>query len=483
MTDKFESEEYNEDYSNEDFEKLLEESLNVSDDYQPGDMVQGVIVFTGKEDSFLNIAGKSEAVISTLELQNDDGTLKYKKGDKVEAYVVSAKEGEIRVTFTIGKGEANPELLKIAFENEMPVEGTVTAEIKGGFSVNISGQRCFCPFSQIDIKSSDSREAYLNKTYAFKIIEFKENGRNIIVSRRAILEDMQAQAEDELKKTLKKGDIVSGEITSKHEFGIFVNIGGIEALVPKSESSWSRGRNDGDFKTGEKVEARIIDIDWNSKKITLSIKQLTPEPWTVHKLQENQTINGRVAAIIPQGAFVELEPGIDGFLHISKMSVTKKISRPQEMINVGDSINVKINSINDKDKKISLELITDEADPWLTAEDNIMNETHKGTVENINNSGVSIRLSNGMLGFIPKNELLNSSDMQKNYNAGSEITASVKDFDKNSRKLILSEKGAIKKEEEKELNAFISRNTEASGTSLGGLFKDKFSEIQKQVKK
>ena len=153
------------------------------------------------------------------------------------------------------------------------------------------------------------------------------------------------------------------------------------------------------------------------------------------------------------------------------------------MINVGDSINVKINSINDKDKKISLELITDEADPWLTAEDNIMNETHKGTVENINNSGVSIRLSNGMLGFIPKNELLNSSDMQKNYNAGSEITASVKDFDKNSRKLILSEKGAIKKEEEKELNAFISRNTEASGTSLGGLFKDKFSEIQKQVKK
>lgn len=479
MTNKFEQEEYN----NEDFEKLLEESLNVSDDFQPGDKVQGTIVFTGKEDTFLNIAGKSEAVISTIELQNEDGTLKYKKGDKVEAYVVSAREGEIRVTFTIGKGDANPELLRIAFTNEMPVEGTVTAEIKGGFSVNISGQRCFCPFSQIDIKSSDNRESYLNKTFTFRIVEFKENGRNIIVSRRIILEEMQANAEKDLKNTLKTGDKVTGEITSSHEFGFFVNIGGLEALIPKSEISWSRSKDSVNLKTGQKVEARVIDIDWNSRKITLSIKQLTPEPWSVHKLQENQVINGRVAALIPQGAFVELEPGIDGFLHISKMSVTKKISKPQELVNPGDSINVRINSINNKDRKISLELITDEADPWQSADEKIMNEIHKGTVESINNSGVSVRISGGMLGFIPKNELLNSSDMQKNYNAGSEVTVSVKDFDKNSRKLILSEKGAIRKEEEKELNAFLSRNTEASGTSLGGLFKDKFSEIQKQVKK
>ncbi|MFA5519377.1 MAG: S1 RNA-binding domain-containing protein, partial [Spirochaetota bacterium] len=295
--------------------------------------------------------------------------------------------------------------------------------------------------------------------------------------------EIQAKAEMELKETLSIGDTISGEISSIRDFGFFVNLSGIEALVPKSEISWSRNLTDIKQKPGDTVTAKIIDINWNAKKITLSLRQMTPEPWTVHKLKENQAINGKVSAIIPQGAFIELEPGIDGFLHISRMSVTRKINKPEEILAIADSVNVKIREINEKEKKISLELITDEADPWLTADDNITKEVHKGIVENIKNSGISIRLNNGMLGFIPKGELLTSSDMQKNYRTGSEITASVKDFDKNLRKLILSEKGAIKKEEEKDYNAFLSKSSEASGTSLGGLFKDKFLEIQKQVKK
>jgi len=252
--------------------------------------------------------------------------------------------------------------------------------------------------------------------------------------------------------------------------------------VPKTEISWSRNRDVMPFKTGDTINAKVIDIDWNSKKITLSIKQMTPEPWSIHKFKENQTVNGRVSAIIPQGAFIELEPGIDGFLHISKMSLTKNIKKPQDILNVGDTASVRIASINNKEKKISLELLTGEADPWQNSEKSFENEIHKGLVENIKSSGISVRLGNGMLGFIPKGELLNASDMQKNYQAGSEITASVKDFERNSRKLILSEKGALKKEEEKDYEAFLSRNDETSGTSLGGLFKDKFSDIQKKVK-
>ena len=223
MTDKYDAD----DYSQEDFEKLLEESINVTDDFQPGDKVEGIIVFIGKEDSFLDISAKSEAVISTIELQEKDGQLKYKKGERVDTYVVSIKGGTKRVTFKIGKGEANPQLLEMAYRNEMPVEGTVTSEIKGGYSVTVSGIRCFCPFSQIDIKSSDNRESYINQTYKFKIIEFKENGRNVIVSRRVILEEEQITAEKELKDTLKIGDPVSGEISSIHDIGWFVNLGGI----------------------------------------------------------------------------------------------------------------------------------------------------------------------------------------------------------------------------------------------------------------
>ncbi|MFA5519356.1 MAG: S1 RNA-binding domain-containing protein, partial [Spirochaetota bacterium] len=172
------------DFSQEDFEKLMEESLTVTDDFQPGDQVKGVIVAIGKEDSFLDVSGKSEAVISTAELFNKDGKLEYEKGDQIEVYVVSVKGGEIKVTFKIGKGEANPELLEMAYHNEMPVEGIVTDEVKGGYSVTVSGIRCFCPFSQIDIKANEDKAAYINQTYSFKIIEFKEKGRNIIVSRR-----------------------------------------------------------------------------------------------------------------------------------------------------------------------------------------------------------------------------------------------------------------------------------------------------------
>ncbi len=470
------------DLEKEDFEKLLEESLKSRDDFTSGDRIEGTLVLIGKESSFLSISGKSEAIIDTIELKDKEDNLLFQKGDKITAYVVSTKRGEIKVTMKLGSGGVNPELLLLAYQNAMDIEGTVTGEIKGGFSVNVSGFRCFCPYSQIDIKGGEDKEKYLNKNFQFRIIEYKENGRNIILSRRVLLEENQKSRENELKESLKTGNIVEGKIASIHEFGVFVDLGGIEALIPRSELSWSRSAESKEFTEGKNVRAKVLTIDWNTNRITLSVKQLSEEPWiSVNKYKEGETLNGKVVNIIPQGAFIELEAGIEGFIHLSRMSQTKQIRKPEEAVTRGETVNVRIISIDKENRKIGLELMTGEADPWAATTDDIRNSAQTGIVENAKTNGISIRLGNGMLGFAPKGELQHKNDLSKHYPAGKEIKVSVKDFELQNRKLILSETGAIKKEEETEYKDFMNSSDSNTGSSLGNLFKDKFDNIKKQV--
>ncbi len=478
MSDKFAVN----DAEDEDFSKLFENSLKVRDDFSAGDKIEGTIVHIGAEDTFLDISGKSEALIDTSELKDKNGNLLYKKGDKVTVYIVSVKRGEIKAGLKIGSGEVTPELLLTAFQNNMPIEGLVSAEVKGGYNVTISGHRCFCPYSQIDSKASDDKSKYLNKSFVFKIIEFKENGKNIILSRRVLLDEAKKEKEAGLKISLKEGDTISGTIASKHDFGMFVSLDGIEGMIPKSEISWSRSADLSAFKEGDEVKAKIIGIDWNKNKITLSLKQLLDEPWTnIKNYSENQVLSCKVVNLIPQGAFVEIEPGIEGFIHVSKMSHTKRINKAEDVLKRGDVVSTMIISIDRDSRKISMQLMTGESDPWQASSDSMINETCKGIIESVNNSGVNLRLENGMLGFIPKNELSASNDMQKNYTTGKELTVTVKDIQASSKKLILSETGAQKKEELSDYNSFLKNSNEASSSSLGNLLKDKFDNIKKQV--
>lgn len=479
MSDKFALD----DTEEEDFSKLFEKSMKIRDDFTAGDKIEATIVHIGATDTFLDISGKSEALMDTSELKDKNGNLLYKKGDSLTVYIVSVKRGEIKAGLKIGSGEITPELLLTAFQNNMPIEGLVAAEVKGGYSVTISGHRCFCPYSQIDTKAAEDKTKYLNKSFVFKIIEFKENGKNIILSRRVLLDEAKKEKEANLKNNLKVGETVTGPIASKHDFGMFVNLDGIEGMIPKSEISWSRSADTSAFKEGDEVKAKIIGIDWDKNKITLSLKQLMDEPWTnIKNYSENQVLSCKVVNLIPQGAFVELEPGIEGFIHVSKMSHTKRINKAEDVLKRNDVVNAMIVSIDRENKKISMQLMTGESDPWQVSTDSMMNETHKGIIENVNNGGVNLRLENGMLGFIPKNELSAANDMQKNYTAGKELTVTVKDIQSSSRKLILSEKGAIKKEEMSDYNSFLKNSNEASSSSLGNLLKDKFDNIKKQVK-
>ncbi len=468
----------------DNFEELLEQSLNRRDDFAIGATVDGRVVYISGASVFVDILGKSEAVIDISEFRNGDGTASVVVGDTIHAYVVSTSGGEIHLTSGIGKSATSPALLEIAYRESIPVYGTVLASVKGGFSISVGGIRCFCPISQIDTRPSADPNALLHKSFLFRIIELKEKGKDVILSRTVLLKEKRSQAEQSLKKTLKEGDIVSGAVASVRDFGLFIDIGGLEALVPKSEISWGRFADLGAFKEGDMVKAAVKSIDWNAKRISLSIKDLTPSPWDhADKYEVGQIVSGQVANIIKNGAFIELEPGIDGFIPVSRMSLVRKVNRPEEAVSPGTQIKARIISIRRDEKKISLELIPDEPDPWTGAEE--LSESQLVTVESAEQNGLQVRLASGIRGFIPRRELAikAETDVQKRYALGSQIKAAILKMEQDNRKLILSETRAAKIEEMKDYESFVKKEAPSQSTTLGSIFKDKFLDIRNKMDK
>lgn len=468
-----------------DFAKLLEESSVLTDNFSVGEKVNGKVVFISEANVFLDISGKSEAVIASSEFLEKDGSFTVEVGDTLDAFVVSIGGGEIRLTQSIGKGSASTELLETAYHSGIPVEGTIIETSKGGYTVSISDIRCFCPFSQVDTKHHADPEALIGKRFTYRIIQYEERGKNIVLSRKALLDEKRKEREEELRKNLHVGDDVSGEIISILEFGLFVDIGGFEALVPKSEVSWSRKPNLETYPVGDKINARVISIDWEKKRIALSMKQLTEEPWArIGNFQISEQYNGKVSNLIKGGAFIELEPGLEGFIPLSRMSLIKKVYKPEDVLSVGDEITVKVLNIDTEAKRISLELVTDEPDPWQLPAEEITGTTHTAIVESVRPAGLSVRLSNGMAGFIPLGELATNktSDVQREYPAGKEFEVAVKDFNSSGKKLILSERRVKNMKEREEFSQYMNQSqTDGGGNTFGSLFKDKFAEMKTKI--
>jgi small subunit ribosomal protein S1 len=468
----------------EDFESLLEDSLTGADSFSTGDKVSGKVVFIDRENVFIDITGKSDAIIDIAEFRDTDGSCTVKEGDRVDAYIVSITSGEILLTREIGRGDVNFELLKFAHSNSIPVHGRISGEVKGGYTVAISSFNAFCPLSQVGIKPPAHPDELLNRTFSFKITQLEKNGRNIILSRRSLLEEVREEKAAELKKSLKVNDQLTGKVTSIQKFGIFVDIGGIDALVPRSEISRSRNVSPDSYKPGDEVTGSVISIDWESKKISMSIKQLMPDPWeTIEKYQPGETVNGTVTNMIKQGAFVEIEPGLEGFIHISRMSRTKRVQKPEDVISINHNVNVRINEIKTDEKKISLELLTGEADPWETAGEEIIGNVENSTIEVSGPKGLHVRLENGMAGFIPKEKLKDAKkgDIQKIYSVGSLVKAAVTEFNAKNQRLILSEIEAENVETKREVSNYMKNNETSEGSTLGAQFGDQFSKLRDKL--
>ncbi len=470
----------------ESFESLLNESLMRQDSFSVGDEVSGKVVQLAGDSVFVDISGKSEAIMERGELADKNGNLTVKVGDTIKAYVVAMRGGEIRLTSRIGKGHANLDLIEKAKEFNIPVEGSVITIVKGGFRVSVSGIECFCPLSQMDIKSVSQPESLLHKSFAFKVTQITEHGRNIVLSRRQLLEERQREREQELRATLKEGELITGTVSSIQKFGVFLNLDGMDALIPRTEISWSRNADPAHFAVGQTLTVKVISIDWDSKKFVLSLKQATQEPWErIVNYSVGQQVTGRITNIIKSGAFFELEPGLEGFIPVSRMSLTRRVNRPEDVVSIGANATVNIVEINREARKISLELVTGETDPWQALEGSAPDSIHMATIESVRPNGLFVRLDNGMSGYIPREEcaVKKGTDLQTVYTTGKEIKIAVKSIDRENKKLKGSELDAIRKEERQDYERFMSDSSAPSGgqgSSFGMLFKQKFEEINKK---
>src|SRR5215208_5643118 len=282
-----------------------------------GQTIEGTIVAIGPEAAFVDVGGKGEATIEVAELKDADGNLEVAAGDRIQAVVVSTMGG-LTLSRRLARGAATDRQLEDAFRSGLPVEGKVERAVKGGYEVRIGRQRGFCPFSQIDIHRTEP-SVHEGHVYAFRIIEYKEGGRNLVVSRRALLEEDQRAGAAEIRRSIVAGAVMSGRITSVREFGAFVDLGaGVQGLLHVSEMGWSRVSDPSNlFKPGEEITVKVLRVDDDKQKISLGLKQLTDDPWSSvpSTYEVGQVRSGRVTRVAEFGAFVEFEPGVEGLAH------------------------------------------------------------------------------------------------------------------------------------------------------------------------
>jgi len=344
----------------ESFAELFEKSFKKQGRLEPGQMAEAMIVKITADWIFLDLGGKGEGYLDKKEMTDESGSLTVKEGDTIRAYFVSSENNEMHFTTKIGSGPGMQAKIEEAWRNHIPVEGTIAKEIKGGFEVKIGGNvRAFCPFSQMGIRREEQQADYIGRSFSFKIVVYGEDGRNIVLSRKAILDDERRSKRQELHEILKEGMKVKGTVTSLQKFGAFVDVGGIEGLLPVSEIAWGRTEKISDIlSVGQEVEVIIKKLDWEQGRFSFSLKDALPDPWdrVADAYPVGSVHAGKVSRLTPFGAFVSLKEGVDGLIHISKLGSGRRINHPREVLKEGQAVEVKIEAFDQAQRKLSLSL-------------------------------------------------------------------------------------------------------------------------------
>jgi small subunit ribosomal protein S1 len=307
----------------EDFEKMFEASTQARR-IEKGRTIEGTIVAIGGESALVDVGSKSEAEIDIDELKDEDGDVEVAVGDRIQATVVSTAGG-LKLSRKLALGAVTARQLEDAFRARLPVEGRVEGEVKGGYEVRVARQRAFCPVSQIDVVRNTEPAQHIGRVYRFLITEYKEGGRNLVVSRRMLLEQEQQAQAVEARKSIIEGAVITGRVVSVREFGAFVELGGgIQGLLHVSEMAWARIADPSQVaKPGDEITVKVLRVDADTQKISLGLKQLLGDPWSkageIYKA--GQLLSGRVMRVADFGVFVELEPGVDGLIPASETGI------------------------------------------------------------------------------------------------------------------------------------------------------------------
>ena len=453
-----------------------ENLLNLIGDYKTGaapeivsgTKVKGTILRTGAEFTFVDLGGKNEAVIKSSDLLDSTGAISVKPGDVIDAYVTSASDGEIILSkaLSAGAGSGTRELID-AMRSGIPVQGKVTGINKGGFNVKVLGQRAFCPMSQISLSYVEDPTTFLNQSLSFVITKVEENGRNIVVSRDPILEDEVRILLDRVTKNIDEKETILGKVTRVAPFGLFVDIGGIEGLVHISEVAWTRSENlSEEFSIGQQVSVVVLKIEQKvplrQSKISLSIKHASEDPWNSvsEKFAPGTMVDGTITRLMPFGAFVEIAAGIEGLIHVSEMSWTKRINHPSEVVQPGQIVSVTIVAVDEAKRSVSCSLKAEGADPWSTLPDNFkLGGIITGTIARQSKFGYFVDLADGITGLLTPHHI--ATDKKGAIKIGGQIDVTIDAIDLEKRRIALSFGVASDTENEADAKEYLQMQNQA----------------------
>src|SRR6267378_1731678 len=441
-----------------------------------GQMVKGRVIQISDEHVFVDVGGKGEAWIDRAELADDEGRLKVKVGDEIEATVVATGD-EIRLSHRLRQGAQAREALAVAAQAGVPVEGKVAGVIKGGYEVTVGGMRAFCPFSQMELRRVESEQEYVGRVLEFRVTKYAEGGRNLVLSRRALLEE---QAAVETRRKILPDAVLSGTVVSLADFGAFVDLGGVQGLVPMSELSHARVERASDrLRVGEAVTVKVLRVDEAKGRVTLSLKALEGDPWAAvpGRLYPRQVVRGRAVRAAEFGVFVELLPGVDGLLHASEIPRHRSATL-REAVAAGAEIAVMIVGVDTARRRIALALAPEGATVGEEMASTVaVGAVLTGTVDRVEQFGVIVRLGPGQTGLVPNAELGTSrgADHRRMFPAGSEMKVLVLAIEEGGRRIRLSREKALAHEEQAETDAYRKDAAKKGGfgMTLGDFLKDR----------
>ena len=409
------------------------------------EVVEGTVTSINKKEVVVNIGYKSEGVIPATEFRyNPD----LKVGDKVEVFVQTAenKAGQLVLSHKRARALQSWDLVNAAFEKDEVIKGYVKTRTKGGMIVDVFGIEAFLPGSQIDVKPIRDYDQFVDTTMSLKIVKINPEFRNIVVSHKALIEaELEAQKSEIISK-LEKGQVLEGTVKNITDYGVFVDLGGVDGLIHITDLSWGRINHPKEVvELDQKINVVILDFDGEKKRIALGLKQLTPHPWEALNpdLKVGDKVKGKVVLVQDYGAFVEIEPGVEGLIHVSEMSWSPRLRIAQDFLKVGDEVEAQILTLDREEKKMSLGLKQLVPNPWENIREKYpINSKHTATVRNITNFGVFAELEEGVEGLVhisdlSWNKIKHPSELVA---PGDKLDVVILDFDEEGHKLSLGHK-------------------------------------------
>jgi small subunit ribosomal protein S1 len=458
----------------ESFAELFEQSI-ASQRIRPGTILMGLVVEVGQDYVIVNVGLKSEAVIPAEQFKNEKGEIEVKVGEEVEVALDSVEDGsgETRLSRDKAKRARTWTRLEAAFEKQEIVNGVITGRVKGGFTVEIENIRAFLPGSLVDVRPVRDPSYLENKPLEFKVIKLDQKRNNVVVSRRAVVENEYSAERSQLLDNLQEGSVVKGSVKNLTDYGAFVDLGGIDGLLHITDMAWKRVKHPSEVvKVGDEIDVRILKFDRERQRVSLGLKQLGADPWQniARRYPPNTRLFGKVTNIADYGCFVEIEEGVEGLVHVSEMDWTNKNVNPAKVVHVSQEVEVMVLDIDEERRRISLGVKQCKTNPWKEFSENYnRGDKVSGQIKSITDFGIFIGLSGGIDGLVHLSDIswdMTGEEAVRSYQKGQQLEAMVLSIDPERERISLGVKQLAKDP----FSAFIAEHPK--GTIVKGTVRE-----------